>query len=122
MRPEVRPLTKHAYQLVWLNPPTTLTITFKYLIEKLNLTEPFVLQHYQGKPVGHRMFGYYDGHQYFSVSAEEVTHQCICQPIAIEDSVSYRPTAVNYFPDAEIFQTAAHEIIIRPKTKSPAET
>lgn len=109
MKPIVKPLGNHAFQLFWAE--SLMTITFRYLIEAYNIQEPFVIQHYQGKPVSQRTFGYYDGHQYLSLRSDEVVHQAICQPIEIEDSDFIRPCAVNLFKDAAIKQTHGTFII-----------
>jgi len=109
MKPSVSPLGNHAFQLIW--PDVILTVTFRRLIEQCQLQEPYVLQHYQGKPVGHRYFGYYDGHQYLSLRANEIIHETIPQAIEIEDSATIRPCAVNCFYNSMIVSNGQSYLI-----------
>ena len=105
MKPQVRALGNHTFQLLWNNSQVVVDVSFARFVNQCNLTEHFVLQHYQAKPVGQRTFAYYDGKNYYTVYDHEVEHFVICNPLSIEDSIDYRPTSVNYFANAKITQS-----------------
>jgi hypothetical protein len=117
MKPNIHPLGNHSFQLFW--PELIMTITFKYLINQHKIESPFVIQHYQGKPVGQRYFGYYDGTQYISAEAGEVTHETLCQTIAITDSDIIRPCAVNLFQNSILKQIDHGSYIVVKATPIP---
>lgn len=92
-----------AYQLRW---PTwqsgeVLDISFYRFNEHYNLDglpAPYVLQHWQGKPVGYRSFGYYcSSSDTYYCDYKSIIQETICQPLELPDSTSYRPVAVNVF-------------------------
>jgi hypothetical protein len=118
-------ITKIAYQAYQLRWPTSqsgevLDISFYRFNEHYNLDAlpaPYVLQHWQGRPVGYRGFGYYcsASDNYYS-NYRTIIHETIPQILELPDSTSYRPVAVNIFYRSKVeYDSETIKVVAAPE-------
>lgn len=115
--PQVKYLGNHAIQISWnisssewvigARGPQVILLNLGPMIRVHKLEAPFVLQHWQALPVGHRTYGYYyvargwaDGvGKYHSLQPHElyIEEGIRIEPLALRDEeyIGMRPTAMN---------------------------
>ena len=120
MRQIIKKIQKGKFLLWWdLHPTLKITVDFLPLIKQFQLSNNFVLAHWQARPKGLRRWGFYDGFSdnYYGVDYDKIEVEALCDSTRFlqmdEIKLNHPPSAVILFNNSRIDYLGSNKFWIK---------